>query len=178
MKKGFTLIELMIVVAIISILATIAVPSYQGYIERARDTAAQAFLKQLALAQEMCNIDKASYVDIAHVSVLTDYGFRPDPDVAFTMSIPVATEGTGFVAYAAHNSISGKIYIYNSMRGGAAPYSITEPGTAILPSNNLLIYTITPAGAGITLTAAKTAVTIGVDIDNADHMCLTAISVI
>lgn len=64
-QKGFTLIEVMIVVAIIGILASIAIPAYDGYIESGMASEATATLANLRIQMEQCYQDDRDYTNCA-----------------------------------------------------------------------------------------------------------------
>ena len=72
-QKGFTLIELMIVVAIIAILAAIALPAYQDYIARSQVTAGLADIRGGVTAfEEIINKGTPSTFDNADIGLADD----------------------------------------------------------------------------------------------------------
>lgn len=62
-NKGFTLIELMIVVAIVAILAAIALPAYQTYTKKAKMTELIQGSAPLKTALQICAFDKGAFTD-------------------------------------------------------------------------------------------------------------------
>jgi len=69
-QKGFTLIELMIVVAIIAILAAIALPAYQNYVARAQVTAGLADIRGGVTAfEELVQRGSAAAVTVARLGL-------------------------------------------------------------------------------------------------------------
>jgi len=65
-QPGFTLIELMITVAIIAILASIAFPSYESSMRKSRRATAQAFMMDAAAREQQVFLDSRGYVAVAN----------------------------------------------------------------------------------------------------------------
>ncbi|MEH6610809.1 MAG: type IV pilin protein [Halioglobus sp.] len=90
--SGFTLIELMIVVVIVSVLLAIALPAYQNQVIRANRSAAQAEMMDIASRQQQFLLSNRSYMD---KTTLETNGFVLDPDVSsnytYTLTVGVAT---------------------------------------------------------------------------------------
>lgn len=61
-NQGFSLLELMIVVMVLGIIAAIAYPSYNNYVERANRSEGQAFLLDIAAKQERYRSQNNSYI--------------------------------------------------------------------------------------------------------------------
>ena len=118
---GFTLIELMITVAIVAILAAIAYPSYNNAMMKNRRASAQAYLSDVAQRQQQYLMDNRAFTTSA-----TDLKVPQPPDVTryYELSITVGTSTVpSFTATAA--PIAGS----SQVKDGSL--SITHNGTKL-----------------------------------------------
>ena len=133
-QKGFTLIELMIVVAIIGILAAIAIPAYQDYTIRSKVT-------ELINAAGVCKTSVAEYYQ-AVGAFPTDQTKAGCSDVGTANSVPPVVTSTGLITVDASGSLAtqlgaGKTFSYTpSTSAAGAPitqWSCNTAATTIIP---------------------------------------------
>ena len=103
--SGFTLIEVLITVAILAIITAIAIPAYQGYISTARETEGWQNLASLKLAQEEFFLENNVYFSGANTATLNAnsgglWQAEPSQDNTFNFDYAVALSGGGYHATA------------------------------------------------------------------------------
>ena len=99
-QQGFTLIELMIVVAIVGILAAIAIPAYSDYVVRSKVSEAMA-------ATGACKTSVAEYISTKGAAALTAANAGCSDVASQYASAPAVTAVTGVITITVTNTNSG-----------------------------------------------------------------------
>lgn len=116
-SNGFTLLELLVVMAIISILAAIAVPKFSDYRKRAFDTRAMSDLRNLAAAEELYFLENEKYFACSNANCETLPGVsKLSKGVEISMSLGGSDDA--LIGEASHVSGTGKIFKWDSEQGG------------------------------------------------------------
>jgi type IV pilus assembly protein PilA len=153
-QKGFTLIELMIVVGIIGILVAIAAPNFSRYQSKARQSEAKIALSAIYAAEKSFFSEYSAY----HTN-LAAVGYQPEGLkryywVGFGNMTTTSVSGftpAGIASQANYNRIG--VPAAWSQCGGAAPTTITAANTPTTASLSTRGYDATPAADPQTFTA-------------------------
>jgi len=95
-QKGFTLVEMMMVLAVLSIILAIAIPSYRQHVQKTNRTEATTGLLAIAAAQEKFYVKNNTYTD-------SDTDFELGTLRHYSFAVELLDDGSGFRATAEPN---------------------------------------------------------------------------
>ena len=116
--QGFTLIELMVAVAIVGILAAVALPSYTDYLRRGRLPEAFTYLSNYRVQMEQYYQDNRNYgsgTDCAGGAIAS----APAGTKFFTYSCALTNSGQGYTLTATNTADMGSAHVYTVDAGNA-----------------------------------------------------------
>lgn len=131
-QGGFTLIELMIVVAIVAILAAIAIPQYRKYIQKSNRATAKSALLDLARREETyystnnsytLNLTSLGYNSITNNQIQVPNSSSPTYTISFTLP---ASSGSSAASYTASAAPTG-----SQTGDGCGTYSVDYLGNQL-----------------------------------------------
>ena len=154
-QRGFSLVELMVVVAIIGVLATIAIPNVQKYIAKARQTEAKTNLSSIYTSE------KAFYAEYtAYHSAFGPIGYSPEGKLRYNVGF--AAPGTpagvanGFTAPIAGLGANIQTVAYCGMGGNVVAVSAGGSGCTVLNGADNANPPGSPSAAPATATSLTT----------------------
>ncbi|WP_305811054.1 pilin [Photobacterium leiognathi] len=122
-QQGFTLIELMIVVAVIGVLSAIAIPQYQNYVSRSEAAAGVSTMRSLLTNVQLFEQENGAFPDSAVAADMTAIGAATDMSSLGTLAL----DGVDTITFTFDQGNS-------SIENASATFQLTANGWECTPS--------------------------------------------